>query len=100
MNIMKDRKVYIEKFSNQLKKLDNELEKLESDFDNAKEDTKSKYQKRIEELKERRSELKNRLAEMSDASDEAWSTLKTGFEKSWNEFSNALQGAISQFKSK
>jgi chromosome segregation ATPase len=99
MTTMKDRKVYIEKFSNQLKKWDNELEKLETELSNAKDETKSNYQERIDELKQRRSDLKNKLTEMSNASDEAWSTLKTGFEKSWNEFSDAVNGAISQFKS-
>jgi len=95
---MKDRRIYIDKFTQQLKIWDAEINKLELKADQAKADVKRKYKQTITELLSKREGLQNKLKEMDETTNEAWDKLKQGFEKSWQDMSNAVKNAISEFK--
>ncbi|MBN2365999.1 MAG: coiled coil domain-containing protein [Calditrichaeota bacterium] len=95
---MKDRQMYIDKLSAQLKEWDAEISKLEAKADKVKADARIEYEKQITDLQNKKLEVKNRIGEIREAGEDAWEELKEGAEKSIQTMKNALNNALSRFK--
>jgi len=64
----------------------------------AKADASIEYHSQMEELSTKIDAGYAKLQEIQQASDDAWSDLKTGFEKAWNELDSAFQSAFAKFQ--
>ena len=73
---MSTRDEYIEKVKAQLDEWNSTIDKLEAKTQKEKAEVKLKYENRIKELKEKRSALQEKLKSVSEATDDAWETLK------------------------
>ena len=94
---MNNRTLYIDRFTEQLKIWDAKINRLNIESEQARGDVKLKYLEIINDLMKRRQLMQEKLKKMMDASDDAWIELKKGFEKSWNEMSDAMKKAASEF---
>jgi len=95
---MKKREEYIETMTKQLKEWSARIDELEIKARTAKADMKVVYEQRVRELKDKREDVTRKLHELKGASNEAWDAVKTGVEKAWGEFKDALSDARDKFK--
>lgn len=90
--------VYIKNIDAQFKQLDAQINKLSAMAGKAAADAKINYYKQIEVLKEKQKLVKNKLEEIKKSSANAWTDIKTGIDKSAQEFKKAITDAVSRFK--
>ncbi|MBN2009962.1 hypothetical protein JW960_11520 [candidate division KSB1 bacterium] len=93
---MDNRQTYIDQFTAQLKIWDAKINRMQVESENARDDLKAKYDTKIEELMNHRNALQQKLKLMVDASDSAWTQLRSGFEKSWKDMSDAIKKAVDE----
>ena len=74
---------YIDKMKAKLDQLDAKIDQWEAKADEAQADIKIEYQKKVIELKAERREAEEWIDKVSDASEEAWESLKGGFEEAY-----------------
>ncbi len=95
---MENRQEYQGKMESQLQEWGAKLDEMHAKADQASGDAKQEWTQKIENLKSKRDELQQHLADMKSSSDEAWNSLKTGFQNAWDEFSNSVEEAKSKFQ--
>ncbi|MEC7118326.1 MAG: coiled coil domain-containing protein [Pseudomonadota bacterium] len=95
---MSDKKLYQEKLQAQLDGWKADIDKLKSKAAEASADAKIELQKQIDGLEGRLEEGKVKLAELSDASHEAWESLKEGAESVWASIKTSFHDAKDKFK--
>ena len=52
----------------------------------------------VKELEGKIHEGEKKLAELSETSDEAWQSIKDGFESGWESLKSGFEEAVSKFK--
>jgi len=83
-----------------LKKIEAQIKEWSAKIDELKEKgVKGKYDEIIENLIAKREAAQNKLQELKKSSDEAWVDIKVGLENARDELKEALEKAVSQFKS-
>jgi len=90
--------VYIKNIDTQFKQLDIQIKKLSVMAGKAAGDAKIKYNKQIDALKEKQQAVKGKLEEIKKSSANAWTDIKSGIDKSSQEFKKAINAAVSRFK--
>ncbi|NJN84646.1 MAG: hypothetical protein HC802_21740 [Caldilineaceae bacterium] len=80
-----------------VKKLDAQIQEMAGKLDKASSDTQAEYRRQVNALKERRSMLQDRLTELQEASDAAWSDLRSGVDEAMTALSDAIADAQAQF---
>lgn len=80
---MKPQNKHIEKMKDKLDQLDATIDLYTAKANEAKAEVKIEYQKKIIELKAERREAEEWIEKVSDASEEAWGSLKDGFEEAY-----------------
>jgi len=56
------------------------------------------YTKRVDELEQNVGATRAKLKELTEASEDAWESLKGGVESAWGSLSSAIRDAASKFK--
>jgi len=87
---MKSRNAYIDKMKAKLGLLDARIDEWKAKSDEATADAKIKYQTKVDELKEEKQEAQAWLEKVSDASEDAWDSLKDGFSEAYKKMKSAL----------
>lgn len=87
---MSARDEYIEKAKAQLDEWNATIDKLEARAQKEKADAKLKYENQIKEMKEKRDAAREKLKKVSEATDDAWETLKHESGKLLDDMVNTL----------
>jgi uncharacterized coiled-coil DUF342 family protein len=87
---MKSQDEYINKMKAKLDQLDAKIDVWKAKADEASSDVKIEYNEKIEELRQERKEGEAWLEKVSDASDDAWESIKDGFESAYERMKKAL----------
>ncbi|MCC5899399.1 MAG: hypothetical protein EA395_02995, partial [Phormidium sp. GEM2.Bin31] len=94
---MEERKEYQGKMETQLQEWGAKIDELQAKAEQAGGDAKDDLNQRIDNLKSKRDDMQKHLADLKSASDDAWSSLKSGFQNAWDEFSRSVEEAKSKF---
>lgn len=96
---MNDKELYKQKFQAQLDEWKAEIDKLKAQALEAKIDAKLEMNKLVAELEAKAQVATDKLAELSNASEEAWESTKTGAEAAWDSVKSSFNEVVSKFKS-
>lgn len=94
---MDSQDAYIKRLHAQLDEWNNEIERLRIKADKASADAQIEYQKQLEELRKRQDEMQAHYEKLNRAGNDAWSDMKQGADKAWNEFDAAFKRAMQRF---
>lgn len=92
------RQEYQEKINAQLDRLNAKIDEFEAKAKQAKSDASVEYHNTLEELYAKRDAVKLKLDELSNASEEAWSELRSGFDSAWNSLTESINKAVKKFE--
>jgi predicted methyltransferase len=92
------RKVYEDKFDEQLKEWNAEITLFNAKADKAKAEAKIEYYKMIETLQGKQDTARIKLQELRTAGDDAWEDIRTGAENVWSEVTAAFQSVAERFE--
>lgn len=91
----------IESFTNameeRLTEVADRVESIKEDAADLTGDAKAEFNEAIAALDEQRQALASRLDELQDSGTDAWTEMKIGLERSWNELSDAVDEAADKF---
>lgn len=95
-----DQKSYMQKLSDKILEWDKKIDELKKQGNEAASVMKEDYVKMAEDLKVKKREAEAKLKELKGVSGESWEELKKGAEQAVNDLSQAVDKALSKFKSK
>lgn len=95
---MDDRKLYQQKMQARLDAMKAEVDKLEAQASEADADAKLKLNRRIEELKGKIDDGRSKLAELSEASGDAWESVRKGVDNVMTSLGEAFDGVKDAFR--
>jgi len=95
---MSDRELYRQKRQAQLDEWRAEVDKLKAKASGVSANTQLEMNWKIKTLESRIDEGKAKLSQLSEASDDAWESLKDGVESAWDTLRSAVGDAASKFK--
>lgn len=95
---MNEKELYQQKKQAQLDEWKAELGKLKAKASGASADTQLGLNKQIKVLEGKLEEGNTKLAEISDASEDAWESIKKGGESAWDSMKSAFNDAAAKFK--
>ncbi len=95
---MSEKKFYQQKMQAQLDEWRAELDKLKAKAKSAQADAQQDMHKQIDALEEQVADANRKLNELADAGEEAWASLKTGFEASWVSLKTGFKEAAARFR--
>ena len=95
---MSTRDEYVEKIKAKLDQWNAEIDKMQAKAREADADEKIERQKQVDEMRRQRDDAEVRLKELQEASDDAWTDMKSGFDRAWTSLSTAFENAMSRFK--
>ena len=81
---------YLKQTNAELKKLKKEIARLEKKSEQANNEAKEEARERVQAVKERFGKLGEKIEELKRASESTWEDVKRGYNKSVNEFKNAI----------
>ena len=81
---------HVEKMKAKLDQVDAKIDLWKAKAHEASADSKIKYEEKVAELKEDRKEAAAWLDKVEDASDDAWDSIKDGFEGAYERMKKAL----------
>ena len=81
---------HIEKMKAKLDLLDAKIDQYKAKENEAQAEAKIEYQNKIDDLKNERYEAKEWLTKVSDASEDAWDSLKDGFQDAYEKMKRAI----------
>ena len=87
---MKSQSEHIEKMKAKLDQLDAKIDQYKAKANEANADVKIEYQKKVDNLKVERDEAKEWLNKVSDASEDAWDSLKGGFKEAYEKMKRSI----------
>ena len=93
-----DKKAFMNALSSQLADWQKELNDLSAKANKAGTKAKAEIQNQIKDLNSKMDEAQSKLKQIQEVGDEAWDSVREGFEKSWTEFRGAFKNALSRFK--
>ena len=88
---MSHRDEYIAKMDAQLREWSAKIDEIQARAQKAAAEGRVEIQKQFETADAKRKELSRRLGELRAASDEGFAALRSGFEKTWKEFTSAFE---------
>jgi len=94
---MSMKEAYTDKLQARLNEMDAEVETLKAKAYDAKADARIEIEEQISQLQEAQAKAQTKLDELRDASDDAWTDMKSGVENAWDEFEQATKNALSRF---
>lgn len=95
---MSEKNLYMKKKRAQLEEWKADIDKIKAKSSGASADAQIELNKQIKILKGKIEEGKDKLTEISDASEDAWESIKEGVETSWDSMISAFSDAASKFK--
>lgn len=95
---MDDRALYEQKMQARLDSMKAELDRLEAKAAEADADAKLELNRRIEAMKDRIDEGRSKLAELSEASGDAWESVRKGVDDAMTSLDEAFEGAKDAFR--
>jgi recombinational DNA repair ATPase RecF len=95
---MEDKKSYLQKMADQLKQWDTEINDLKARVKKTRAESKTELLNQIDELHKKQANAHSKLKQLQEAGDDAWDEIKSGVERSWNEFKGAFSNASAKFK--
>lgn len=95
---MKTKDEYIESLAAELKQWSAQIDLLTAKTENAAAQAKPKYAEELEELRVKQHEATEKMKELTEASGNAWETVKESADKIWDELRVGLADAASKFK--
>jgi hypothetical protein len=96
---MTDKELYKQKFQAQLDEWTAEIDKMKAKALEAKIDAKLEMNKLVAELEAKAQVATAKLTELSEASEEAWDSTKTGAEAVWESVKSSFNEVVAKFKS-
>ena len=93
-----NRAAYKEKVQAHLDKLDAQIDEMVAKGKQAEADAKINYNDFIDELQTQRAAAEKRLQELQNSTDEAWSTVQSGFESAWQELTQSFDRALKHYQ--
>jgi DNA repair exonuclease SbcCD ATPase subunit len=81
-----------------LEELDAQIQEMAESADKAGAAVQAESTQQLEALKTQRNQLQEQYAELHDASVDAWTELRNGFDQALADFTDAVHNARSQFK--
>ncbi len=97
-NDIETKEAYSAKVEAKVEQLNGRIDEILAKANRAKADMTSQYQEQIDDLCIKRDVAKVKLRDLKEASGEAWSDLREGLERSWDELSHAFDLAIKHFQ--
>lgn len=95
---MSDKALYQQKIQAQLDEWKADLDKLRAKASGASADAKLNLGQQVKNLESKMNEGKAKLAEVTNASEEAWDSLKGGVESAWESLRSGFKEAADKFK--
>lgn len=95
---MNEKELYQQKKQAQLDEWTAEVDKFKARASGSSADTQLKLNKQIEELEGNIERGKAKLAEISDASEDAWESIKEGVESAWDSIKSGFSDAAAEFR--
>ncbi len=95
---MNKRDDYVEKLKSQLDAWNADVDALESRAHKAQAEAQAVYQAQVEALRARSEQARLQLDLLRRASEDAWSEMRSGMEKAWDDMGEAVKAASSRFK--
>lgn len=95
---MNKRDDYVEKLKSQLDAWNADVDALESRAHKAHAEAQALYQAQVEALRARSEQARLQLDLLRRASEDAWSEMRSGMEKAWDDMGEAVKAASSRFK--
>lgn len=95
---MTEKELYQQKRQAQLDEWQSEVERLKAKASGASADAQLELNEQIRALESKIEEGRTRLAEMTDASEDAWESIKDGVESAWDSIRSAFREAAAKFK--
>ena len=95
---MGDKELYQQKMQAQLDELRAKLDILKARAAGASADAQLELNKQVAAMESRIEEGKMKLSQLAESSDEAWDTMKAGFESAWDSLKTAAGEAAAKFK--
>ncbi len=92
------KQAYEAKVKAQLDKLNAQIEELKAKAEQAKAETAVTYHSSLEEVYAKRDAAQHKLEELQQAGEDAWLDIQIGFEKAWNDLSQAFSDAGKKFQ--
>jgi uncharacterized coiled-coil DUF342 family protein len=97
-NNIETKEAYSAKIEAKVDHLNGQIDEMVAKANQAKAEMTVQYQEQIDDLCRKRDVAKVKLRDLKDASGEAWSDLREGLERSWDELSHAFNLAIKHFQ--
>ncbi|MDZ7801102.1 MAG: hypothetical protein U5K81_09960 [Trueperaceae bacterium] len=95
---MDDRTLYQQKMQARLDSMKAEVDRLEAKASEADADAKLELNRRIEALKSRIDDGRSKLTELSQASGDAWESVRKGVDDAMTSLGEAFEGAKDAFR--
>lgn len=95
---MDEKKLYEQKLQAQLDEWKAEIDKLKAKAHGASADTQLEFNRKVQDLELKLKDGSDQLSELSEASGEAWETVRQGLESAWDSLSTAMADAATKFK--
>ncbi|MGB5365094.1 MAG: hypothetical protein WBM75_00550 [Polyangiales bacterium] len=95
---MNDKELYQQKMQARLDEWKAQVDKLKAKASGASADAQLDMNKQIRVLERRIEEGKAKLSELTEASEDAWGSIKEGVESAWDSLKSAATDAASKFK--
>lgn len=89
---------YIDNLKAKLDELNGELDILRARGILLEAKAEQEYREHIETIRARRDEARDKLKALSEAGDDAWEDLKSGFEKACDDLGDAVSAALAKFR--
>lgn len=95
---MSKKELYIQKMQAQLGEWEAEVDRFKAKASGASANVQMELNKEIGALKGKIEQGKTKLAEISDASEDAWESIKEGADSAWDSLKVAVNDAKAKFK--
>ncbi len=95
---MNEKELYQQKHKAKLDEWQAEVEKFKAKVSGASADAQLQMKSQIESLQGKIEEGKAKLAELTDASEDAWESIRNGMDSAWESMKSAFSEASARFK--
>lgn len=95
---MSEKKLYQQKLQAQLDEWQADIDKLKARAKDESADAQIELHKQIDTLETQVADARAQLKQLSEAGDEAWTSLKAGMDASWAALKNGFKDAAEKFK--
>jgi len=89
-----DKKAYEEYAEAKIKEIDARMQELQAKAEQTKAESRMEYEKNLEEARQKKQELQQQLDSIRSAGEDAWQSLKTGFDAALSDMKIAVDSAM------